>query len=37
MRRLEFRFIQESPVSIKNVLVAVTDAGRAALDCQPSM
>jgi hypothetical protein len=34
-RLLEFGFIQEHPVSIKNLLITVTGAGRDAIDGRP--
>lgn len=34
-RLLELRYIEEHPVSIKNVLVTVTHAGKAVLDYNP--
>ena len=33
-RLRELGFIKEHPVSIKNLLIMVTDTGRAAIDCR---
>jgi hypothetical protein len=35
-RLLELGFIEEHPVSLKNLLITVTNAGRAVLDYQPA-
>jgi hypothetical protein len=35
-RLRELGFIEEHPVSIKNLLITVTAAGRTALDCRPA-
>jgi hypothetical protein len=35
-RLRELGFIEEHPVSIKNLLITVTDAGRAVIDCRPT-
>ena len=34
-RLRELGFIEEHPVSIKNLLITVTEAGRAAIDYEP--
>ncbi len=36
LRLLELGYIEEHPVSLRNVLVTVTNAGRAVLDYQPA-
>ena len=35
-RLLRLGFIEEYPVSIKNLLIAATAAGRTAIDCRPA-
>ena len=35
-RLLKLGFIEEHPVSIKNLLITVTAAGRTAIDCRPA-
>ena len=35
-RLLRLGFIEEYPVSIKNLLITVTAAGRTAIDCRPA-
>ena len=35
-RLLKLGFIEEYPVSIKNLLITVTAAGRTAIDCRPA-
>jgi hypothetical protein len=35
-RLRELGFIEEHPASLRNLLITVTDAGRAALEPQPS-
>ena len=35
-RLLKLGFIAEHPVSIKNLLITVTAAGRTAIDCRPA-
>ena len=35
-RLLKLGFIEEYPVSIKNLLIAATAAGRTAIDCRPA-
>jgi hypothetical protein len=34
-RLRQLGFIEEHPVSIKNLLITVTTTGRAAIDCRP--